>query len=103
MKAFIVNRVGDFGFLIGIFLIFYHSGSINFLEIFSFFSDDNKIKLLGLKIEEVICFFLFIGAMGKSAQNFFAYMVTGCNGRSYTSFGAYPCSYHGHCGSVFNV
>ena len=70
MKAFIVNRVGDFGFLIGIFLIFYHSGSINFLEIFSFFSDDNKIKLLGLKIEEVICFFLFIGAMGKSAQIF---------------------------------
>ena len=46
MKAFIVNRVGDFGFLIGIFLIFYYSGSINFLDIFSFFSEyktDNEI------------------------------------------------------------
>ncbi len=70
MKAFIVNRVGDFGFLIGIFLLFYHSGSINFIEIFSFFSDDNQIKLVGFKIEEVICFFLFVGAMGKSAQIF---------------------------------
>ncbi len=70
IKAFIVNRVGDFGFLIGIFLIFLYSGSINFLEIFSFFSNENKIKLLGFKVEEVICFFLFIGAMGKSAQIF---------------------------------
>ena len=70
IKAFVVNRVGDFGFLIGIFLIFLYSGSIDFLEIFSFFSNENKIELLGFKVEEVICFFLFIGAMGKSAQIF---------------------------------
>ena len=70
MKAFIVNRVGDFGFLIGIFLIFYYSGSINFSEIFGFFSSETNIKVANFKIEEIICFFLFIGAMGKSAQIF---------------------------------
>ena len=70
MKAFIVNRVGDFGFLIAIFLIFFYAGSINFLEIFSFFAAENQIRLAGFKIEEIICFFLFVGAMGKSAQIF---------------------------------
>ncbi len=70
MKAFVVNRVGDFGFLIGIFLIFLYSGSINLSEIFSFFSNEDNIELLGFKVEEVICFFLFVGAMGKSAQIF---------------------------------
>ncbi len=70
IKAFIVNRVGDFGFLIGIFLIFFYSGSINFSEIFRFFSGENQVNLLGFKIEEIICFFLFVGAMGKSAQIF---------------------------------
>ena len=70
MKAFIVNRVGDFGFLVGIFLVFFYTGSINFSEIFSFFAAENQIRLAGYKIEEIICFFLFVGAMGKSAQIF---------------------------------
>ena len=70
MKAFIVNRVGDFGFLVGIFLVFFYAGSINFSEIFSFFAAENQIRLAGYKIEEIICFFLFVGAMGKSAQIF---------------------------------
>ena len=46
MKAFIVNRVGDFGFLIGIFIIFFYTGSIEFLDIFNFFAAENQIKLL---------------------------------------------------------
>ena len=49
MKAFIVNRVGDFGFLVGIFLVFFYAGSINFSEIFSFFAAENQIKLAGFQ------------------------------------------------------
>ena len=70
MKAFIVNRVGDFGFLIGIFIIFFYTGSIEFKDIFNFFAAENQTKIVGFKIEEIICFFLFVGAMGKSAQIF---------------------------------
>ena len=70
MKAFIVNRVGDFGFLVGIFLVFFYAGSINFSEIFSFFLLKIKFDWQAYKIEEIICFFLFVGAMGKSAQIF---------------------------------
>ena len=70
MKAFIVNRVGDFGFLVGIFIIFAYAGSIDFSDIFIFFATENQAKFAGFKIEEIICFFLFVGAMGKSAQLF---------------------------------
>jgi NADH-quinone oxidoreductase subunit L len=72
IKAFIVNRVGDFGLAIGIFLIFYHMGTINFNEIFELTPKfiDKKIFILGFEgnLITVICLFLFIGAMGKSAQ-----------------------------------
>merc|ERR1711991_1082832 len=43
---------------------------IYFFDIFNFFATENQTKLVGLKIEEIICFFLFVGAMGKSAQIF---------------------------------
>ena len=67
-----VNRVGDFGLAIGIFLIFFYFGTINFTEIFQVaknFTDEN-IKFLGMNLNLItlICIFLFIGAMGKSAQ-----------------------------------
>jgi NADH-quinone oxidoreductase subunit L len=72
IKAFVVNRVGDFGLAIGIFLIYYHFGSINFSEVFEATPQliDKKITFLGLEgsLITVICLFLFIGAMGKSAQ-----------------------------------
>ena len=72
IKAFIVNRVGDFGLAIGIFLIFYHMGSINFAEVFELAPEikEKKINFLGLNVNLIttICIFLFIGAMGKSAQ-----------------------------------
>ncbi len=72
MKAFIVNRVGDFGFALGIFVIFYLFGSIQFDDIFSNASDfsNTSIVFLGFELPalEVAAILLFIGAMGKSAQ-----------------------------------
>ena len=74
MKAFVVNRVGDFGFLIGLAILFYYAGSLNFDVIFSLneqlslstFSIFNK----EFNVLNTACFFLFMGAMGKSAQLF---------------------------------
>ncbi|WP_171136550.1 NADH-quinone oxidoreductase subunit L [Ruegeria sp. HKCCC1038] len=72
MKAFIVNRVGDFGFALGIFAIFLLTDSINFSDIFASASTLSETQLHFLWGEwnavEVICVLLFIGAMGKSAQ-----------------------------------
>ena len=74
IKAFVVNRVGDFGFALGIFLIFYLFGTVNYNEVFSQIPQvvDKKLFFLGMNIDAVdlICILLFIGAMGKSAQIF---------------------------------
>ncbi len=74
IKAFIVNRVGDFGFALGIFLVFYIFGTVNYDEVFSQVAlySDNKLNFLGIELNAInlICFLLFIGAMGKSAQIF---------------------------------
>ncbi|MBW0454525.1 MAG: NADH-quinone oxidoreductase subunit L [Candidatus Kinetoplastibacterium crithidii] len=74
MKAFLVNKVGDFGFILGIGLLFSYTGTMNYYEIF-----DKINGLVGKVIEHdvifsecsiitVACFCLFVGAMGKSAQ-----------------------------------
>ena len=72
MKAFIVNRVGDFGFILGIIAIYSVFGSLYFDEIFSDVEGLHKLSIvmLGFKINviELIAILLFIGAMGKSAQ-----------------------------------
>ncbi len=72
IKAFIVNRVGDFGLAVGIFLIFYHLGTINYSEVFNLVPEiiNKEINFLGIQANLItsICIFLFIGAMGKSAQ-----------------------------------
>ncbi len=74
IKAFIVNRVGDFGFALGIFLIFYLFGTVNYNEVFQQIPQNlnNELTFLGLHINSIdlICMLLFIGAMGKSAQIF---------------------------------
>ena len=74
IKAFIVNRIGDFGFGIGIFLIFIFFGTLNYEEVFALAPNfaDTEINFLGLEVNliTVTCLFLFIGAMGKSAQFF---------------------------------
>ena len=66
-KAFIVNRIGDFGFLIGLFLIIQHFGSLNFTDVFA------KIQPLGVEsggagLLTAIGILLMVGACGKSAQ-----------------------------------
>jgi NADH-quinone oxidoreductase subunit L len=74
IKAFVVNRVGDFGLALGIFLIFYLFGTVNYTEVFEAIPENLKksILFLGTEINSVdlICILLFIGAMGKSAQIF---------------------------------
>jgi NADH-quinone oxidoreductase subunit L len=70
MKAFIVNRVGDFGFILGIGLIAAYAGTLNYGEAFAKGSELAKLSLPGTDwmLVTVICVCLFIGAMGKSAQ-----------------------------------
>jgi NADH-quinone oxidoreductase subunit L len=84
MKAFIVNRVGDFGFALGIFGVFVLFGSINFESIFAAAptyipapgakgATDAVINLFGMQLDKQAaitgtCLLLFMGAMGKSAQ-----------------------------------
>ena len=73
LKAFLVNRVGDFGFLLGIGLVLFHFGSLDYASVFSVAPQmsDVQISLVGnaqWSLMTVICILLFIGAMGKSAQ-----------------------------------
>ena len=72
IKAFVVNRVGDFGFALGIFLIFYLFGTVNYDEVFQQIPSvvDKRLNFLGFEVNSIdlICLLLFIGAMGKSAQ-----------------------------------
>ncbi|WGD31455.1 NADH-quinone oxidoreductase subunit L [Ancylobacter sp. WKF20] len=72
MKAFIVNRVGDFGFALGIFAVYLMTGSVAFEQVFAAAPTlmDKNILFLGHEwhAPTVICLLLFIGAMGKSAQ-----------------------------------
>ena len=70
MKAFLVNRVGDFGFILGIGLIAAYAGSLNYTEVFGKASALSALTLPGTDwmLVTTICICLFIGAMGKSAQ-----------------------------------
>ncbi|HEV2111163.1 MAG TPA: NADH-quinone oxidoreductase subunit L [Gammaproteobacteria bacterium] len=77
LKAFLVNRVGDFGFLLGIALILSYTGSLDYADVFGKASQlsGQTIALLpaswgayAWSVPTVICILLFVGAMGKSAQ-----------------------------------
>jgi len=72
MKAFIVNRVGDFGFLLGIFTVFVLFNGVTFDAIFPRVSEFANARFMFLGIEwhalTIACLLLFMGAMGKSAQ-----------------------------------
>ncbi|HJV85702.1 MAG TPA: NADH-quinone oxidoreductase subunit L [Noviherbaspirillum sp.] len=70
MKAFMVNRVGDFGFILGIGLLLAYAGSMNYGEVFAKKEELAKLMLPGTDwmLLSVACICLFIGAMGKSAQ-----------------------------------
>jgi len=67
-KAFIVNRIGDFGFLLGMFLIFQTFGSVEFHSVFSAAAEKFPIPEAGIGILGAITLLLFLGAIGKSAQ-----------------------------------
>ena len=70
MKAFLVNRVGDFGFILGIGLVAAYAGTLNYSEAFAKGDELAKLTLPGTSwmLVTVVCICLFIGAMGKSAQ-----------------------------------
>ena len=73
LKAFLVNRVGDFGFFLGIALLFNYFGSLDYYQVFHAAPalQDASISLFphtSYSVIAVICFLLFVGAMGKSAQ-----------------------------------
>jgi NADH-quinone oxidoreductase subunit L len=73
LKAFLVNRVGDFGFILGIAAVAMYFNSLDYAEVFAMAPSlaDTQITVWGdeqWSLMTVICVFLFIGAMGKSAQ-----------------------------------
>jgi len=73
LKAFLVNRVGDFGFLLGIAAIYYHFGSLDYAAVFAIAPQQAAATVQILpgtdwSLLTVICLLLFVGAMGKSAQ-----------------------------------
>lgn len=73
MKAFLVNRVGDFGFVLGIALVLAYFGTLNYAPVFAQASDlvGSTISIIPgheWSVLTVICILLFVGAMGKSAQ-----------------------------------
>ena len=72
MKAFVVNRVGDFGFGLGVILIFFIFGTLDYAQVFPQVKDHvgHTVNLFGLEVEVVtlIALLLFTGAVGKSAQ-----------------------------------
>jgi NADH-quinone oxidoreductase subunit L len=73
IKAFVVNRVGDFGFVLGVMLIFVTFGSLDFTDVFKAASSPaaaQTVSLLGVEMSVItlICLLLFVGATGKSAQ-----------------------------------
>jgi NADH-quinone oxidoreductase subunit L len=76
LKAFLVNRVGDFGFLLGIALIVMYFGSLDYANVFStahtLTGNTMELRFFGAEVSwslmTVICILLFVGAMGKSAQ-----------------------------------
>ena len=67
-KAFIINRIGDFGFLLGMFTLFAAFGTLDFTSIFDAAGADNFQKVFGASTLVIATLLLFVGAIGKSAQ-----------------------------------
>lgn len=71
-KAMVINRVGDWGLAVGIFLLFLFVGTVDFLTIFALLPNlvDTKIEIFGnfISLMDILAFFLFFGVVGKSAQ-----------------------------------
>jgi NADH-quinone oxidoreductase subunit L len=67
-KAFIVNRIGDFGFMLGLFLLFWTFGSVSYTEVFAKIPALSENGTLTTEIATAITLLFFLGATGKSAQ-----------------------------------
>lgn len=70
LKAFLINRIGDLGFLIGIGLVLAYFGAFNYAQVFARLNEMSGVTFLNTnwQVISVICLLLFVGAMGKSAQ-----------------------------------
>lgn len=68
LKAFLVNRVGDLGLLLGLCLILMTFNSLDYYEVFALADKSKDGVIMGVSVITLICLFLFFGAMGKSAQ-----------------------------------
>lgn len=91
-KAFIMNRIGDLGFLVGIFLIISTFGSLDFMTVF----EKAQAFEIGDKVIVAITLALFVGAMGKSAQiPLFTWLPDAMAGYN-SGFGINPCGYYGN-------
>lgn len=71
-KAMVINRIGDWGLAVGIFLLFLFVGTVDFLTIFALLPNlvATKIEIFGnfISLMDILAFFLFFGVVGKSAQ-----------------------------------
>lgn len=71
-KAMVINRIGDWGLAVGIFLLFLFAGTVDFLTIFALLPNlvETKIEIFGnfISLMDILAFFLFFGVVGKSAQ-----------------------------------
>ena len=94
-KAFILNRIGDFGFLIGLMMILNYFETFNFLSIFE---DTLKTRPENL---DLIILFLLLGAFGKSAQFPLFSWLPRCNGRTNTCKRINSCCNNGYCWCVY--
>ncbi len=68
MKAFVVNRIGDFGFLLAMFLLIAHFGTLSFADIFATIAQHPEWQLEGARFLPAVALLLLLGAAGKSAQ-----------------------------------
>jgi NADH-quinone oxidoreductase subunit L len=93
-KAFVMNRIGDLGFLLAIFWILQKTNSVNYIDVFSRMGAFTPSDIIGITL------LLFLGATGKSAQIPFIHLAARCHGRSHSRIGADPCGHHGNGGHL---
>ena len=96
-KAFVANRIGDFGFLIASFLMFWAFHSLQFDQVFQ---QAPAIAASNPGLITAITLFLLLGVTGKSAQIPLFRLAAGCNGRANAGLGLDPCRDHGDRGRV---
>jgi NADH-quinone oxidoreductase subunit L len=91
-KAFIMNRIGDLGFLLGVFILTAVFKSVEFATIFP----KAATMIRGDSMFTLVTLLLFVGAIGKSAQLPLVYLVARCNGRPNPGIGIDTRRYHGY-------